>query len=190
MRTVAGSAGPGLRRLRRPTAGRPRPVAGTAAVRPLRCTSYVGHGTFHPGLVLRPAGSGRVHQRVVMRGEFGIGPVDLRVVEVRLVDPGLQVVRDESPRGAAEETEGFDVGLAPGVLIEVEDRADEHVPGGCEDHHECPDAVPGARTGVDPLPQEAVVDLCLGARLDLVTQHSHLRAPALLGQGRLDPAAQ
>jgi hypothetical protein len=36
---------------------------------------------------------GRVDEAAVMGGELGIGPVDLRVVEVGLVDPGLEVVR-------------------------------------------------------------------------------------------------
>lgn len=37
-----------------------------------------------------------------MGRQLGIGPVDLRIVEIGLVDPGLQVVRHE-PRGDAAE---------------------------------------------------------------------------------------
>jgi hypothetical protein len=86
-----------------------------------------------------------------VRGEFGIRLVDFGVVEVGLVDTGAQVVGHKALGDAAEELEGFDVGLDPGALVEVDDRADEHVPRAGQDHAE-----------------EAVVDLCLQTGLDLV----------------------
>ena len=63
-----------------------------------------------------------------MRGELGIGPVDLRVIQVRPVDPGLQVVGHQPGGHAAEELERRDVALGPRVLVHRDDRADEHVP--------------------------------------------------------------
>lgn len=82
-------------------------------------------------------------------------PCCLRVVEVGLVDPGLQVVRNEPTRDTAEVAEGRDVRFRPRVLGQVQHRPDEHVPRAREHHHERPDpvALPGPR--IDPLPEEA-----------------------------------
>ena len=38
-----------------------------------------------------------------MRGQLGIGPVDLRVIQIRPVHPGLQVIGDQPGRYPAEE---------------------------------------------------------------------------------------
>ncbi len=62
----------------------------------------LGHGPLHPGLALRLQGSRRIHQRPVMGGEFGIRFVDFRVVEVGLVDAGLQVVGHQTARDASD----------------------------------------------------------------------------------------
>jgi hypothetical protein len=48
-----------------------------------------------------------------MGGQFGIGPVDLRVIEAGLDDGGLGVVRDEKLRNAADRVEGVDMGVDP-----------------------------------------------------------------------------
>lgn len=87
----------------------------------------IGHGPLQPGLVLGFQGSRRIHQRPV-GGEFGIRLVDFRVVENGLVDAGLQVVGDQPARDAVEVAEGRDVYLGPRVLVQVQDRVDEHVP--------------------------------------------------------------
>ena len=58
----------------------------------------IGHRAFHLRLVLGLERPRRVDQRAVVRGQLRIRAVDLRVVEVGLVDPGLQVVRHQ-PRG-------------------------------------------------------------------------------------------
>ncbi len=44
-----------------------------------------------------------------MRGQLGIGAVDLRVIQVWLVHPGLEVVRHQPGRDAAEELKRRDV---------------------------------------------------------------------------------
>lgn len=62
-----------------------------------------------------------------MGGQFGIRLVDFRVVEVGLVDPGLEVVGHQPARGAAEIAEGGDVRLGPRVLVQMQDRTHEHV---------------------------------------------------------------
>ena len=150
----------------------------------------IGHGPLDPGLVLRLRSAGRVHQRAVVTGEFGIGLVDLRVIEVRLVHPGLEVVRHKPARDAAEEAEGFRVRERPGVLVHVHHRADEHMPRGGQHHHERPDPVPFPGSWVDPLPQEPVVDLSLRARLDVLPQHRDLGPGRLFGQVLVHPAAE
>ena len=48
-----------------------------------------------------------------MGGEVGIGPVDLRLVEAGLRDPGLQVVGHELAGRAAEEGQHADMGADP-----------------------------------------------------------------------------
>lgn len=76
------------------------------------------------------------------------------------------------------------------MLVQGEHRADEHVPGRGQHHHERPDPVPltGARVG--PLAQETVVNLGFRAGLDLIPQDGDLRSLGLSGQRRLDPAVQ
>jgi hypothetical protein len=61
-------------------------------------------------------------------GQLGIRPVDLRVIQVRAVHPGAQVVGDQPGRDAAEERERRDVRLGPGPLVHDQHRPDEHVP--------------------------------------------------------------
>ena len=96
-----------------------------------------------------------------MRRELGIGPVDLRIVEIRLVNPGLQVVRHQPGRNAAEERERLHVALGPRPLVHLQHRPDEHVPRVREHHHERPDStqLPGQR--IQPPAQLPVVDLRL-----------------------------
>ena len=125
-----------------------------------------------------------------MGGELGIGPVDLRVVEVGLVDPGLQVVRDQAGRDAAEERERLHVTLGPRPLVHLQHRADKHVPRARQHHHERPDRaeLPGNR--VRPPAQHPVVDLRLLPRLGQPrAPDRHLRPPRLLRDiGRDIPA--
>ncbi len=89
--------------------------------------SDIGHGLLDPGLVLRLRGTGRVHQRAVVGGEFGVRIVDPRVVEVRLVHPGHQVVRHQTPRDTAEEAERLRVRFGRGVLVHVCHRAETNM---------------------------------------------------------------
>ena len=59
---------------------------------------HIGHGSFHPGFVLgfeRPRG---VDQGAVVGGQLGVGPVDLRVIQVGFVHPGLEVVTHQPRR--------------------------------------------------------------------------------------------
>ena len=123
---------------RTPRPGRRRPAAGRPAARPPRCTTArprpasapagelpappervpdIRHRPLDLRLIPRFPGPGRVDQAAVMRGELGIRPVDLRVIQVRPVDPGLQVVGHQ-PRGhPAEEPERRHVALGPRVLV-------------------------------------------------------------------------
>ena len=126
-----------------------------------------------------------------MRGHLGIGPVDLRVVKTRLVHPGLQVVRHEPGRHAAEELERGDVGLGPGPLVHCQHRPDEHVPRARQHHDKSPDGaqLPGYR--VQPPAELPVVDLRLLPGLGRMrVPHRHLRPADLLRQVGIDIAAE
>ena len=140
--------GGALQRPARPRPGDLRRPAGGLGLHPLQrrelpaapeAVPDIRHRPLDPRLVPGLQRPGRVDQAAVMRGELGIGPVDLRVVEVGLVDPGLQVVRHQPGRDAAEERERLDVALGPGPLVHLQHRADEHVPRAGQHHHERPD---------------------------------------------------
>jgi hypothetical protein len=77
----------------------------------------IGHLPLDAGLVLRFAGPRRVDQDAVVRGELGIGLVQLRVVEVGLFHASLQIVRDQPGRAAAEERERLDMTGLPGCVV-------------------------------------------------------------------------
>jgi hypothetical protein len=126
-----------------------------------------------------------------MRGELGIGPVDLRVIQIGLVHSGLQVVRHQPGRDAAEEPERSDVALGPGPLVHPQDRPHEHVPRTGQHHHERPHGpqLPGDR--VQPPAQLPVVDLRLLPGLRWVrVPHRHLRPAGLLRDIGGDIAAE
>jgi hypothetical protein len=57
--------------------------------------------------------------------QLGVGAVELGVVEVRPFDSGLEVVRDQAGRDAAEERERLDVRTGPRRLIHRQNRAQE-----------------------------------------------------------------
>ena len=125
-----------------------------------------------------------------MGGQLGIRAVDLRVVQVRLVHPRLQIVRHQPGRDPAEKGERRHVAFGPGVLVQPDHRADEHVPRAAQHHRERPDHMlpPGRR--VQPAAQLPVIDLRLLAGLSRIrAQHPHLRPARLLRQvGRHIPA--
>ena len=126
-----------------------------------------------------------------MRRQLGIGPVDLRVVEIGLVDPRLQVVRDQPGGHAAEELERRHVALGPRPLVHLQHRADEHVPRARQHHHERPDSaqLPGHR--VQPPAQLAIVDLRLLPGLSQPrAPHRDLRPAGLLRDVRRHVTAQ
>ena len=126
-----------------------------------------------------------------MGGHLGIGAVELRVVEVGLVDPGLQVVRHEPCRDAAEEPERLDVALGPGPLVHLQDRPHEHVPRVRQHHDERPDGAepPGHR--VKPPAEHPVIDLRLLPGLGRVrVPHRHLPPAGLLRDVGGDVAAE
>ena len=64
-------------------------------------------------LVPRLSRPRRQNGGVVMRRHFGVGPVDLRIIEAGLDDGGLGVVRHEKLRNAADRFEGADMGVDP-----------------------------------------------------------------------------
>ena len=88
----------------------------------------IGHRAFHPQFVLRFPRAGGVDQGAVVLGQLGIGAIDLRVVQIRLVHPGLEVVRHQPGRDPAEELERGHVRLGPGTLIHPQHRAHEQQP--------------------------------------------------------------
>ena len=122
-----------------------------------------------------------------MGGEFGIRPVDPRIVEVRPVDTGLQVVRHQPGRATLKEPERLDMTVTPGGLVHPDDRADEDQPRARQHHDERLDGVAGLGGRVRPRPQPAVIDLRLTARLDRPSRHRHPTPGSLLGQVRRDP---
>jgi hypothetical protein len=48
-----------------------------------------------------------------MGGEFGIGPVDPRIVKIRAVDTGLQVVRHQPGGAPTKEGKRLDMTVTP-----------------------------------------------------------------------------
>ena len=126
-----------------------------------------------------------------MRGHLRIGPVQLRVVKIGFVHPGLQVVRHEPGRDAAEELERGDVALGPGPLVHPQHRPHEHVPRARQHHHKSPDGaqLPGQR--VQPPAELPVVDLRLLPGLSRVrVPHRHLRPAGLLRDVGIHVAAE
>ncbi len=126
-----------------------------------------------------------------MDGQLGIGPVDLRVIQVRPVHPGLQVVRHQPGRHPAEEPERRHMALGPRQLVHLDHRADEHVPGAAQHHRERIDRVPAASPRVGPAAHLPVIDLrlCPGLSRDQ-PQHRDPRPADLLGQVRRHIPAQ
>ena len=119
-----------------------------------------------------------------MGGQLRVRPVDLRVIQVRLVDPGPQVVRHQPRRHPAEERERLHMRLRPRGLIHRQHRPHEHVPRTGQDHRERPYRAPQPGSRVGPHPQLAVVDLGLRTSIDLIPQHHDLVTAHFLGQVR------
>ncbi len=158
---------------------------------PPEAVADIRHRAFHPCLVTGLQRPGRVNQAAVVRGHLGIGPVELRVVEVGFVHPGLQVVRHQPGRDAAEEPERGGVALGPGALVHLQHRPDEHVPRAGQHHDERPDGAQLAGQRVQPPAQLAVVDLRLLTRLGrLRVPHCHLRPADLLRDAGIHIAAE
>ena len=126
-----------------------------------------------------------------MRGQLGIGAVDLRVIQVRLVHAGLEVVGDQASGDAAEELKRRDVALGPCALVHLQHRPHEHVPRAGQHHHERPDRpqLPGDR--VQPPAELPVVDLRLLPGLSRVrVPDPDLRPAGLLRHVRRDIPAE
>ena len=126
-----------------------------------------------------------------MGGQLGIGPVDLRVIQVRLVHPGLEVVWHQPGRHPAEKLKRRGMALGPGPLVHRQHRPHEHVPRAAQHHHERLHRaqLPGRR--VQPAAQLPVIDLRLLTRLSRARiQHPHLRPADLLRHVRRHPPAQ
>jgi hypothetical protein len=151
----------------------------------------IRHRPLHLRLVTRLPRSCRIYQAAVMRGQLSIGAVDPRVIQVRPVHPGLQVVRDQPGGHPAEELKRRHMALGPGILVHLDDRAHEHVPRAAQHHRERPDRPELARDRIGPPAQLPVVDLRLLAGLGWVqAQHPHLRPAGLLRQVRRHIPAQ
>ena len=135
---------------------------------------HVLHRPFDARFVLRLTGPGRIDERVVVGGEFGVGLVDLRVVEVGPVDTGLQIVRHQPRRDSAEELEGRHMRRAPRCLVHFDHRSDEDVSRACQHHDERPDRDAFTAVRVDPHPQPAIVDLRFRSRFHRPARHGDL----------------
>ena len=146
------------------------------------CASIVG---LVPGMV----GARRVDQHPVMPGQLGVPAVDLRVIQVRLAYPGLEVVRHDPPRRPAQEFQRGHVRLHPGPLGHADAGADEQVPRVRQHHRERPDAPPPARRRVRPQPQVPVIHLGFGTRRAGRPGHPDLRGPRPLREMRPHVAA-
>ncbi|MBB5109786.1 hypothetical protein [Streptomyces spectabilis] len=68
-----------------------------------------------------------------------------------------------------------DMSFGPRVLVQSQDRANEHVLPGGQHHHEHPHPAPLTGARINPLAQEAAVDLGLRAWLNVVPQDGDLR---------------
>ena len=115
-----------------------------------------------------------------MSGHLGIRPVNLRVVQVRLVHPGPQVVRDQAGGNPVKEGECRHVAFGPRPLVHPQHRPHEHVPRTAQDHDKRPHRaqLPGDR--IQPAAQLPVVDLRLLPGLGRArVQYPHLRAADL-----------
>lgn len=193
-----GRGGP-VQRPARPRAGDlPRPhqrrgahlgQRGELSTPPERVTN-VGHRPLDLRLVAGLERTGGVDQRPVVGGQLRIRAVDLRVVEVGLVHAGLEVVRDQPRRDAAEVGERLHVRGGPLRLVHHQRRAHEQVPRARQDHHERPHRPTPPRRRVGPHPEPAVVDLRLLTGRRALAQHRDLRPAGLLGQVRPHPPAQ
>jgi hypothetical protein len=126
-----------------------------------------------------------------MRGQLRIGAVDLRVIQVWPVHAGLEVAGDQ-PRGdPAEELERGHMAFGPGVLVQPDHRAHEHVPRAAQHHHERPDHMPGPGHRIGPPAQLPVIDLGFLTRLARrQPQHPHLLPAHLLRHVRRHIPAQ
>ena len=120
-----------------------------------------------------------------MSSQLGIGPVQLRVIQVRLVHPGLEIVRDQPGRDTGEELERGYVAFGPRPLVHLQHRPYEHVPRAGQHHDEClhRPQFPGDR--VEPAAQLPVIDLRLLPGLRRVrVPHPDLRPAGLFRQVR------
>ena len=133
-----------------------------------------------PGMI----GPRRVDQAPVVAGQLGVPPVDLRVIQVRLAHPGLEVIRGELPRRPAEELERGHVRLGPRALGHAHHRADEQVPRVRQHHRKRPHPAAPARRRIRPQPQVPVIHLGFGTRRHRRPRRPHLPGPRLAREMR------
>ena len=88
-------------------------VKGSMAQPPEKPSLDDEHGLLDLCFVPRPPRPRRQNGGVVMRRHFGVGPIDLRIVEAGLDDGGLGIVRHEQMRNAADRLEGAHMGVDP-----------------------------------------------------------------------------
>ncbi len=171
---------------------RPRPGVGQAGEVPPGkvAVPHIRHGPLHARLVLRFPGPRRVDQHAVVMGELVIGPVDLRVVEIRLDHPGLQVVRHQTAGQTTEELSRRHMGGDPLGLVHLERGPHEHVPAERQHQHERPQRPPPSCLRVEHDPEAAVVDLTFLARRRILPADRHPRQQHLLSQGHVRVAPQ
>ena len=115
----------------------------------------VGHRPLDARFVLRFSGPRRVDQGAVKRGEFAVGEVDLRVIQVRSRHPGFEVVAHQPRWHPAEELERRDVRGVPRLHRNdfrraTSRRAGHHSAGCCRAGQRSPNRLRQARHVVRP----------------------------------------
>ena len=123
-----------------------------------------------------------------MGGQLSVGAVDLRVIQVGFVHPGLEVVTHQPRRHPTEELERRDMASTPSGLVHPDHRAHEQVPRTRQHHHERPHRHPSSQwQGPTTCPASAVIDLRLTTRLHRPARHRHLLPSHLISEMCCDP---
>ena len=98
-------------------------------------------------------------------GQLGISPVDLRVIQVRAVHPGLEVVGHQPGRDPAEERERLHMVFAPRLLIHAGSPAARTCAASTPAPSRTPTSSPASRPPGPATAQPPVIDLRLARRL-------------------------
>jgi hypothetical protein len=113
-----------------------------------------------PRFVFGFCGPGRVDQAAKMMGEFGIAAVEQRIVQVRMQDPGFEIVQDNPTRNGAKKGERPHMAVQPRRGVHTPHDSDEHVARERQDQDERVQDHRFAGLRIGPLAEPSVIDLC------------------------------